>query len=203
MNRSGGQYKLFDQSLGLPNGLLYRPDFITEEEEEMLIAFIQAIPLTRARVGEYTGKRRVKGFGWGWDYKNERFIPGPPLPKFLGRFARKIAKWLHIPKDRVVEALVNEYTPGTALGWHRDNEKFEHVVGISLSGWCHIQFRPLKNAQGRAKRDPAQNLSLELEPRSAYVMQNDVRWRYQHRVASTKTLRYSITFRTLPSGYRR
>jgi alkylated DNA repair dioxygenase AlkB len=50
------------------------------------------------------------------------------------------------------------------------------------------------------KKDPKKVVSIELEPRSAYIMQKDIRWKWQHSVAATKTLRYSITFRTLPPG---
>ena len=37
---------------------------------------------------------------------------------------------------------------------------------------------------------------LELEPRSAYVMRDTARWGWQHSIPPTKTMRYSITFRT-------
>lgn len=39
----------------------------------------------------------------------------------------------------------------------------------------------------------------QLVPRSAYVMQGDIRWRWQHHIPPAKELRYSITFRTLRS----
>jgi alkylated DNA repair dioxygenase AlkB len=199
--RSGEQYKLFDTETRLPSGLVYKPDFITPEEEEMLIIFIGAQPMKHATGGpngEYEAKRRWAHFGWGYDFKNEKLIPGPPLPRFLQRFAHRIEKWRGWERGRVVEALVNEYTPGTALGFHRDNEQFEHVIGLSLSGWCTIKFRPMKTSA----RKPEALISLELEPRSCYLMQGDIRWGYQHAVAATKTLRYSITFRTLPEGMR-
>lgn len=199
-SRSGGQYKLFDAPVTFSNGLIYRPDFITPEEEELLLAFIESQPLVHPTGGPadaYEAKRRIKNFGWRYDFKNERLIPGPPLPRFLQRFARRIEKWLDLSRGRVIEALINEYTPATALGWHRDNESFEHVVGISLAGWARMRWRSLKNMQDKNKI-----LALELEPRSAYVMQGDVRWKWQHSVAATKTLRYSITFRTLPKGMR-
>lgn len=199
MARSGEQYKLFDTETRLPSGLVYMPDFITPEEEEMLVMFIGALPLAHAtggENGEYEAKRRWAHFGWGYDFKQEILKPGPPLPRFLQRFSHRIEKWRGWERGRVVEALVNEYTPGTPLGYHRDNEKFEHVIGISLAGWCTIKFRPLKMVD----RKPEATIALELEPRSAYVMQDDIRWGYQHSVAATKTLRYSITFRTLPSG---
>lgn len=198
MKRSGSQYKLFETEATFGNGLLYRPDFITAEEEELLLAFIEAQDLKHARggpEGEYTAKRRHRGFGWDFDYENEKVIPGPPLPRFLQRFSHRIEKFLNLPKGRVVEALINEYTPGSALGWHRDNEPFEHVVGISLAGWIKMRFRPLYGPKSAQKV-----LSLELEPRSLYVMKDDVRWNYQHSVAAARTLRYSITFRTLPKG---
>ena len=203
MARSGSQYKLFDSEERFPTGLVYKPDFITAEEEEALIVFCDAQALHHARGGEnneYEAKRRHAHFGWGYDYKKEKVIPGPPLPRFLQRFARRIEKWRGWPRGKVVEALINEYTPGTALGFHRDNEEFEHVIGISLAGWCRIRFRPLKRPLG--KRDAKEVIALELEPRSAYVMQDDIRWNYQHSVAATRTLRYSITFRTLPAGMR-
>jgi alkylated DNA repair dioxygenase AlkB len=202
MPRSGAQYKLFDEPVQFPNGLVYRPNFITEEEEELLLEFISQHELKHAtggEAGEYISKRRYRHFGWDYDFEKEKIIPGPPLPRFLQRFSHRIEKWLHIPRGKVVEALINEYTPGTQLGWHRDNEPFEHVVGISLAGWARMRWRPLKK---RGSADAKEVLSLELEPRSAYIMQKDVRWKWQHSVAQTRTLRYSITFRTLPEGMR-
>lgn len=202
MKRAGTQPLLFDSSHSLPNGLVYRPDFITLAEEESLIAFIQSQPLvnTTDGTGKYIAKRRIAHFGWGLDPDGKHFMAGPTLPDALIPFARRIAKWLAIPSERVVEALVNEYSPGTPLGWHRDNERCEHVVGISLSGWARMRFRPVRPKGGRdAKRDPKDVIALDLEPRSAYIMQGPIRWDYQHSVAATRALRYSITFRTLPA----
>jgi len=208
MKRGGGQYKLFETEARLENGLWYRPDFISAEEEEALLVFIGALDLTHAaggEKGEYQAKRRHANFGWSYDFKREKLIPGPPLPPFLGRFARRIEKWLDLPRGRVVEALVNEYTIGTGLGWHRDNEKFEHIVGISLAGWVRMRFRSLPirtpHHDGHlVSINPT--VGIELEPRSVYLMAGPVRWDWQHSVAPARTLRYSITFRTLPSGMR-
>ena len=38
--------------------------------------------------------------------------------------------------------------------------------------------------------------ALDLAPRSIYVLAGDARWQWQHAISPTKTLRYSITFRT-------
>jgi alkylated DNA repair dioxygenase AlkB len=196
--RIAEQGKLFDIPLSLPNGLVYRPDFLTPAEEETLLAYIENLPMVHPKFEEHEAKRRLAAFGWSYDFERERLVEGPPLPKFLDPARRKIAKWLGIPPGRVVEALVQEYTPGSAIGWHRDNEKFESIIGISLNGWCRMRFRPISGI-GDAKKVVA----MEAEPRSAYIMQRDVRWKWQHSVAPVKTLRYSITFRTLPEGFTR
>ncbi|MBX4216240.1 alpha-ketoglutarate-dependent dioxygenase AlkB [Candidatus Parcubacteria bacterium] len=184
----------------LPNGLVYRPAFITEEEERDILSYIEHLPLEHAVYEDkYESKRRHLGFGWGYDDEKKKFIPGPALPPFLKTIQVRIAKWLDIPKENVVEALINEYAETAGLGWHTDRESFEHIVGISLGGWARMRFRPLAR---KGERDPKKVISLELEPRSAYIMQQEIRWRWQHSVAPTKILRYSITFRTLPKGTR-
>lgn len=38
--------------------------------------------------------------------------------------------------------------------------------------------------------------TLELEPRSAYLMRGPARWDWQHSISETRELRYSIIFRT-------
>lgn len=194
MSRPGSQLKLIDLPSRLGNGLVYRPDFLTPEEEAEILTVIPKLHLYKPRYGEYEAKRRVIGFGWGYDFDKKQFIPGPPLPQFLTKIQHKIAKWLDIPKERVVEALITEYPPGTTIGWHRDTEEFEKIIGVSLAGWARMRFRPLS-----AIGDTRKIISLELEPRSSYIMQKDIRWKWQHSVAPTKVLRYSITFRTLGS----
>jgi alkylated DNA repair dioxygenase AlkB len=72
--------------------------------------------------------------------------------------------------------------------------RFGIVVGVSLAAPARMRFRPyphVKHAKERA-------LVLELEPRSAYVLRAEARWRWQHAISPTKALRYSITFRTMP-----
>ncbi len=53
----------------------------------------------------------------------------------------------------------------------------------------------------RFRRYPPQRggrtFDLELAPRSAYALRDEARWGWQHSIAPTPALRYSITFRTL------
>lgn len=193
--RAPAQATLFDTATSLPNGFVYRPDFLTPEEEAEIVGYIEDLPLSHSRLGEYVAKRRIIGFGWGFDFREHKLLPGPPLPPFLQPLQRKVGKWLDLPPARVVEALITEYTPGSAIGWHRDNESFDSIVGVSLSGWCRMRLRPLWRA---ARRHPREVISLPLEPRSAYLMQKESRWDFQHSIPRLECLRYSITFRTLP-----
>ena len=71
-----------------------------------------------------------------------------------------------------------------------DVPEFEVVAGVSLAGGARMRFRPYPPRKG------ARVFTLELEPRSVYVLRDEIRWRWQHSVAPTQELRYSVTFRT-------
>jgi len=198
-SRSGDQYPLFDFGVAYPNGFIYEPNFISVDEEAALLASIEKLELVNAPYKEYIANRRIKNFGWSYDPETSQLVEQEPLPSFLRPLATRIAAYLGIPKSHVIEALVTEYQPGVGVGWHRDNEKVDKVVGISLAGWCDFQLQRIGN--NRKKDEPDQKeppLTVTVEPRSIYVMQGESRWDYLHRVVPTKALRYSVTFRTLP-----
>jgi alkylated DNA repair dioxygenase AlkB len=115
------------------------------------------------------------------------------MPAFLFPMREKVAKWLDMPADAFVHALVTEYSPGTPLGWHRDVPEFEVVVGVSLGGRARMRLRPYRPREKQNRKDA---ITLDLEPRSAYVMRDNARWAWQHCISETKELRYSVTFRT-------
>ncbi len=176
--RNGQQLTLIDLPGHLPNGLVYRPHFLTEDEELVLLAYIENLSMPLLRFKEHESKRR------GMSFEHE-------LPTFLLPLQHKVAKWLGVPRAAINEAFVQEYPMGYGIGWHRDRET-PRVIGISLKGWARMRFRPIDKI-GKVK----EILSAELEPRSAYLMQGEVATRWQHSVAPVQALRYSITFRTL------
>jgi alkylated DNA repair dioxygenase AlkB len=193
MQISSQQTNLFEAATGpLPDGLAYQPDFIDLTEESALLAAIAALPLHEAQYKQFTAKRRIASFGGQYDFSTNVLEPAPDLPESLHPLRAKVAHWLGVAPDQFAHTLVAEYQPGTPLGWHRDVPQFERIVGISLAGRARMRFRPYPLRENR-RRDV---FSLELEPRSVYVLQDDARWRWQHSVSPTKMLRYSITFRT-------
>jgi alkylated DNA repair dioxygenase AlkB len=192
MTTATRQDDLFGATQALPPGLVYVPDFITAAEESALLGFIATLPLHEARYKEYTAKRRIASFGAEYDFGQNKLLPGPDLPEFLHPLREKAAAWVGLSAAQFRHGLVTEYREGTALGWHRDVPDFEVVVGVSLAGPARMRFRPYPPGDDWKKNV----YLLQLEPRSAYVLRGDARWRWQHSVPATKNLRYSITFRT-------
>jgi alkylated DNA repair dioxygenase AlkB len=184
------QPSLFEEPSALPNGLVFAPGFIGRDEERDLLAAIAGLELHEAQYKEYTAKRRIASYGAEYDFAANELKPAPGLPPFLAPLRAKVAAWVGIAPERFTHALVSEYRPGTPLGWHRDVPQFEVIVGVSLAADARMRFRPWPPRKGGAI------LALDLPPRSAYVLRDEVRWRWQHSVEATKVLRYSITFRT-------
>ena len=187
------QADLFPMQQELPNGLLYRPEFITPDEERELIAHIERLPFREARFRQYTARRRVVRFGEG-DYlesepDQETDFPRVEFPPFLKDVRARVAGWLQRSETDFVHGLVTEYAPGTPIGWHRDAPHFEIVAGISLASTCRMRYR--------AFADKESIFGIELAPRSLYVMKDDIRWQWEHSIPSVKGQRYSITLRTL------
>ena len=187
-----GQGDLFGagDGAGMPEGLAYEPSLIGAEEERALLAGIATLDLREAKYKEYTARRRVASFGAGYDFDANELTPAPVIAPFLLPLREKVAAWSGIPAGEFGYALVAEYPPGTTLGWHRDVPQFEVVAGVSLASDCTMRFRRYPPRAGAAIH------TLDLAPRSAYVLRGEARWGWQHSIAPTPRLRYSITFRT-------
>jgi len=179
---------LFDAPL-LP-GLAYREQLIDPDEEAALIGSIESTELSPFKFQGWTGKRLTRTFGWRYDFDDRSFASVDPLPDWLLPLRAKAAAFARADPAEFVHALITRYDPGTAIGWHRDRPQFGQVVGVSLGGATTLRFRQrTDNGFRRA--------SLELAPRSAYLLSGEVREQWEHGIAAHERLRYSITFRTL------
>jgi alkylated DNA repair dioxygenase AlkB len=190
------QTSLFETVDALPQGFEYRPEFLSPEEEAHLIEKIRSLPLKEAAYKEFVARRRIVSYGGRYDFSAQELLPAGPIPEFLHPLRERVARWVELPANSFNHALVTEYAPGTQLGWHRDVPDFEVVVGVSLAGACRMRLRPYPTRPN--KREGVR--TLDVQPRSAYVMRNSARWKWQHAISPTKELRYSITFRTLASN---
>jgi len=186
------QIDLFDhENISSIPGLLYQPDFLTPDEENILLNIIRTIPLKPAQYKEFESKCRIMSFGGIYDFTTHTVKPSPPIDKRLLPLRNRVAKWMGINCEEITQLLVTEYTPGTQLGWHRDVPVYETIIGISLGNEAVIKFR-------RWPPDPINNrhiVSLKVAPRSIYKLENEARWGWQHSVPKIKIPRWAITLR--------
>jgi alkylated DNA repair dioxygenase AlkB len=182
----------------LPEGLRYEEEFLTRSEEAALVARIGQLPLAAMKYQQYTALRRVVSYGGQYDFSTQKLNESEPIPAWLDALRARAAAWIGIAPAQFTQALVAEYRPGTPLGWHRDVPDFEDIVGISLLNEAVMRFRPYP-PDAPKKEDV---VKLTLAPRSIYLLRGVARWRWQHSVAATKLLRYSITLRTASTGRR-
>ncbi len=174
----------------LPEGFVYRPEFLSQEEERALLDRIRSLAFGEVRMHGVVAKRRVIHFGWLYGYESFRLMPGPPMPDFLMPLRDRCAGAAAVAGDDLAEALITEYRPGAVIGWHRDAPPFGIVVAVSLAGTCRFRFR-------RGETGSRETAEAEVAPRSLYIVDGPARREWQHSISPTKELRYSITFRTL------
>jgi alkylated DNA repair dioxygenase AlkB len=177
-------------------GLNYRSDFISAEQERELVAHLSTAELAPFRFQGWTGKRLTRTFGWRYDFDDRSFAPSEPIPKWLEPLRKRAAAFAGVAPEEFVHALLVRYDPGAGIGWHRDRPVFETVVGVSLGSPAVLRFR-------RRRDGGFDRASVEVEPRSAYLLSGPARHAWEHSIAPGDTLRFSITFRTFSALGRR
>jgi alkylated DNA repair protein (DNA oxidative demethylase) len=176
--------------VSLPEGLVYRPDFLTPEEERELLDRFEALEFQEVVMRGQTARRVVRHFGLDYDYETFKVTPTEPLPQELEWLRERVAQLVDEQPEALAEILVTRYPPGAPIGWHRDAPAFGKVIGISIGAPSRMRFQ-------RGKGKEREVAELVLEPRSAYVLDGPARTQWQHSIPPVKALRYSITFRTL------
>ncbi|MDB5516050.1 MAG: 2OG-Fe(II) oxygenase [Tardiphaga sp.] len=184
------QLGLFSTVTPEPQGLIYRPDFISPAVERALIAHIAALPLAPFQFGAFEGKRRVASFGWRYDYTHQRLAPADDVPEWLKSPIERIEAAEGLPPGTIRQVLCTEYEAGAGIGWHRDKPHFDQVFGLSLQSDCKFRFR-------RKRGEKWERYTLEAEARSLYLMSGESRQVWEHSIPPVEATRYSITFRTM------
>jgi len=180
-----------------PEGLIYLPGFLSEEEERGLLEHARSAAYAEIRMRGQVARRRTAHFGWLYGYESWQVEPGPAIPDFLLPLRARCAELMGEAPERLVEALLSEYMPGATIGWHRDAPMFgPSVVGVSLGSACRMRFQ-------RGLGEERRTYEVELAPGSAYVLSGAARSQWQHSIPAVKEPRYSITFRTLRERWAR
>lgn len=182
------QPSLFEPAV--PEGFVYRPDFLSPEEERALVANLSSLEFKPFEFQGFVGKRRVVSFGWRYDFNQGGLKAADEIPAFLRPLQDRACDFAGLAPGELHQLLVTEYAPGAAIGWHRDRSVFAEVVGISLLGSCNFRFR-------RRRDDGWERVALIVEPRSAYLLAGPARTEWEHSIPGVEALRYSLTFRRL------
>lgn len=184
------QTDLFTREPTMPEGFVYREGAISTGEERCLAEQFAVLPFAPFEFRGFLGRRRVVSFGWSYDYAGRQIRPSAQLPEFLRPLHERAAQVAGLVPESLQQILVTEYAPGAPIGWHRDKPMFQDVIAISFLAPCLLRFR-------RRLGDGWQRRSLEVVPRSAYVMSGAARDEWEHSIPPVSALRYSVTFRSL------
>jgi alkylated DNA repair dioxygenase AlkB len=196
MRKANGDPTLFDASAQVPDGFIYRQNFVSEAEEQELIREIQKCQLEPFKYYQFTGKRRTASFGWQYEFGASEITAAPEMPLFLLPVRARAGKVFKIDPASLIQISIIEYSTGSPIGWHRDIPYFGIVVGVSLGAACRMRFRKYSRVRSK-KLNRDEVLSIELQPRSVYLMSGASREIWQHSIPPVKELRYAIMMRTL------
>ena len=184
------QAELFAAPADKPEGFRYAPDMITRAEERALVEQFRTLAFKEFEFQGFLGKRRVVSYGWRYDFNGGGLSETEPIPEFLQPLRERAAQFAGLDPAALVQALLLEYPPGAAIGWHKDKPVFDDVLGASLLSPCTFRFRRKTGAKWERR-------TLTAEPRSLYLLRGPSRTQWEHSIPAVDALRYSVTFRSM------
>ncbi|MDE2486627.1 MAG: alpha-ketoglutarate-dependent dioxygenase AlkB [Alphaproteobacteria bacterium] len=186
--RDPAQASLFEAPPDLPQGMVYAPEFVSPAQERELAGWLAALRFEPFQFQGFEGRRKVRSFGWAYDFSRSHLLKADDLPPELLPLRERAAGLAGCAPEDLQQVLINKYEPGAPIGWHRDRPVFEKVVGVSLLSPCDFRLRR-RTAAGFERK------TLTLAPRSAYLLAGSARTEWEHSIPPATQLRYSITFR--------
>ncbi|KAK5868536.1 hypothetical protein PBY51_009541 [Eleginops maclovinus] len=171
-----------EASVSLPEGLVLVQDFVSSEEEALLLAAIDWSPTNTDVTAQKALKhRRVKHYGFEFRYDNNNVDKDKPLPAgipqeclpVLERCVEK--KHIDIMPDQLT---VNQYESGQGIPPHVDTHSaFEDtIMSLSLGAKTVMEFR---HPDGRL-------VAVVLPERSLLVMKGESRFLWTHGITPRK-----------------
>ena len=125
-----------------PEGLLYRPELLTAEEEQATLGEIEQLDFQEIVMKGVVARRTAVRYGLGYDY--DRRVPtegADPIPGWLLPVRDRAAELAGLRGEELVQALVQRYPEGAPIGWHRDSPAYELVAGVSLLAPARLRLR--------------------------------------------------------------
>ncbi|XP_015575113.1 alkylated DNA repair protein ALKBH8 homolog [Ricinus communis] len=218
---------LVASELNIP-GLYLLPDFVSAEEEQELLAAVDARPW------KSLSKRRVQHYGYEFCYQTRNVDTKQQLgelPPFISLVLERILSFPELGESAssILDQLtVNEYPRGVGLSPHIDTHSaFEgSIFSLSLAGPCIMEFRRYSDDSRAPKATTNNEMIIEnpdngtnlvrraiyLPPRSMLLLSGEARYAWQHYIPHHKidtvngnvitrgSRRVSFTFRKVRRG---
>ena len=181
------QLELPCEEISPPEGFSYQPDFISIDEERELLNILKGLSFGVFEMHGVEARRKVIHYGMKYNFLSRTASKTNSPPSWLLDLKKKSEVLL---KKEIPQILITHYPPGAPIGWHFDAPPFESLLGVSLLNPCRFLLR-------KGEKRSWKKFEMSLEPRSAYIIQGESRWEWQHHIPPVKEERYSITFRTL------
>jgi len=178
----------------LPGGFRYMSDVLSPAQERALVQRFETLPLKPFEFRGYLGNRRIYTFGHEYLFAGQQPRRDASIPDYLLPLTQIAGDISGTPADAFEQVMVTEYPPGAGIGWHMDRPTFERIVAVSFLAPCTLRLR-------RRVGQDWEPRAVQIEPRSAYLLDGPVRKRWQHSIAPMDVLRYSVTLRTFRPGH--
>ncbi|KAE8332065.1 hypothetical protein BDV39DRAFT_137321 [Aspergillus sergii] len=165
----------------LPDDAFYIADFITEEEEEVLLQKITTAPLPR---WTHLSHRRLQT--WPSALTKSNALISSPLPSWLvspviPRF-KSLGIFADAPHEAPNHVLVNEYRPGQGIMPHEDGAAYYPLVATVSLG-APIVLDLYQKGQGLDGEDRRPQQRILQERRSLLVTTKEIYTDYLHGIA--------------------
>ena len=162
-------------------GLKIIENFITEEEEQLILSQIDKSPSKKNQ----KSRNAIKRYGSSAPYKGN--IVSKNIPEFLEFLSDKIVESGHL-EVKPDSVSINEYMVGQQIDYHIDSKDSGPIISIlSLLSPATMMFK--------YKREEK---SIIIQPRTLIQMSGDIRDKWQHAIAPVENTGYSIVFRCSP-----
>lgn len=178
-----------------PPGLRLATEFLSEDEEAMLIALMERSGLEYPDYAREAGRARHT-YGWRYDFQHDCFREGDAMPPAFTEIRDRAAAFGGVSTGELVECLLNRYDAGAGMPSHLDKDVWDCVIGISLGSHSTLHMTDDSS-------DCVHDVPVELARRSIYVFSGDARYLYKHGLDPAPGTRWSITFRSFSETGRR
>jgi len=196
-------------------GLYVYENFITEEEESMILRGVDVDDILPWKLARFNGKHIGKRWGVHCNLRDRRVDAlEHPLPNVLQEIVLPKLKGLLFPSTIKVARTMKDFTPNEAnsidyrrkqghwLQAHIDDRKLskEPIANLSLAGDCYMTFRNVAKGYRNNLSVPEQQRVL-LKRRCLQILTGKARYDFSHGISNRDLLsdrRVSITMRESP-----